>query len=407
MISPFSSGWPRRVAILLVLALMTVALMSAVPNSIVLLYVPNNLSNTMAEFLVDNLTGGLSAFPLQDTTKNRPWEIAVTPNNQFLYVGHEEGYIAVFTVSPNGTTTFQAPPLVNTPNVKGMAIDPAGQFLYTSSGTSNQIFVFSINGTTGVLTPLPAFTVNLAGGTLPQGMAVDALGHLYVAFAGTGTIGQYAIQSNGSLVQIAAPIASGLSTQRLALNPAGTLLFASNSVSGTVTWYGVSPVTGALQAPAGNSITVPVAFPLGLVVQNSGQFLIVVDNAHNTNNVFVYPIGSGGSLSGSGASGIVGSPFTAGSAPAGVAIDPSGRFAFVSNSSSANVSQFSINTVTGSLGTATNFSSGAGSTPLFLISRPAPAGFAPGIPALSSWGLALLGVLLAASSLLMYRKAYR
>jgi 6-phosphogluconolactonase len=110
---------------------------------------------------------------------------------------------------------------------------------------------------------------------------------------------------------------------------------------------------------------------------------------------------SGGSLTAA-----AGSPFAVGTSPAGVTVDPSGRFAYIANSGSASITKYSINTSTGVLSGASTTSLASGAAPYFLLARPAPFSAAT-VPTLSGWGLLLLAMLLAGSSAFLYKRAYR
>jgi DNA-binding beta-propeller fold protein YncE len=73
-----------------------------------------------------------------------------------------------------------------------------------------------------------------------------------------------------------------------------------------------------------------LAAPLRAQFAYGGNFL--------SNNVSAYSIGSNGALTP-----VPGSPFVAGSLPSSVAVDPTGRFAYVANEGSGNnVSAYSI-----------------------------------------------------------------
>ncbi|MGC2405347.1 MAG: beta-propeller fold lactonase family protein, partial [Candidatus Cybelea sp.] len=58
---------------------------------------------------------------------------------------------------------------------------------------------------------------------------------------------------------------------------------------------------------------------------------------------------------------MAGSPFAAGSGPVGVAVDPKGKFAYVSNHDSDNVSAYTINAGSGALTPVTGSPFAAGS----------------------------------------------
>jgi 6-phosphogluconolactonase (cycloisomerase 2 family) len=354
--------------------------------------VPNNASNTLGRLTIDNSTGALTALtPI--TTSNFPYVATTTPDNRFLFVADLGGTIDAFVVASDGTITPVGPPFVNAGSVTGIGIAPNGKFLYASNGTGNQLFTFSIDQTSGRLTQVGS-PLALGAATLPRGMAVDAAGHLYLALAGAGSIAQYTINGTNGALSGGATIASGVGTQQLAINPAGTQLFAGNLNGGTVTSFSINSGTGLL-TPVG-SVTLTAGSPQGLVVNSTGTALFVVD--FDNSQVVAYSISGSGALTFS-------SAYPVGALPVGVAIDPAGKFLYVSNSGSASITKYSIADVV--LSARADFSSN-GSTPLFLIARafPSPNPFVV-VPTVSTWALILLGVLLAASSALLHKRAYR
>jgi DNA-binding beta-propeller fold protein YncE len=60
---------------------------------------------------------------------------------------------------------------------------------------------------------------------------------------------------------------------------------------------------------------------------------------------------------------ITGSPFAAGDGPSAVAVDPTGRFVYVANSSSGTISVFAITGSTGALSAVSGSPYAAGSLP--------------------------------------------
>jgi 6-phosphogluconolactonase (cycloisomerase 2 family) len=363
----------------------------------VALYVPvEGGSPGIHEYAVNSFSGGLTPVTSQPVDGNGANSIAVTPNNKFLFVGTGDGPINAFLVNFDGTLTGAG--FLNAGNVRGLATDAAGAFLYASNYNGSQIQVFSINQTTGALTALPALTVSLSG--KPLGMVTDGAGHLYVALdllPSAGQVGQFTINpSTGALTAIAAPIAAEITPDRLALTPNGAFLYAANYFSGTISAYAIGG-GGALTA-VGSPVSVGnVAWrPQGIAVSNTGSHLVVTLNFSGiTNNVQVYSIAGNGGLT------AVGSAVAAGSQASGVTFDPTGRFVYVSNNGSNNITKFVF--TAGALGNAENFATGAG--PRFLLARPVP--LAPGVPALSTWALAGLALLLMGSSAFLYRRAYR
>jgi 6-phosphogluconolactonase (cycloisomerase 2 family) len=356
------------------------------------LYVPNTASNNLGLFTVNSTTGAVTPGVVTGTGNNSPFEAVATPDNKIVYVAHTGGVVAGFLIASNGTATAVGTPFANVGgNAFGIAIDTSGKYVYVSNGSNNTIESFSINTTSGVLTSLGS---TAAGGTSPRGMAVDASNHLYVALS-SGGVAQFTINSNGTLT--AGPVAvSAAGTNRLAINPAGTLLYATNNTSaganGVVTGFTIG-AGGALTAGAAN-VGVGADEVEGLVVSSNGGALFVADTTAGT--IRSYTIGGGGALSFATAAAVT--------SPLGVTIDPSGKFLFASsNGGGSNVTEFTITGTT--LSAPVAFSSG-GITAGFLVSRPLPAALST-VPAASTWSLIFLGMLLAGSSALLYKRAYR
>jgi 6-phosphogluconolactonase (cycloisomerase 2 family) len=376
-----------------VLCLLAGAAGTAFGQGKILLYIPDNARNEMAEYGIDPLTGNPTPFPSQ-ATNNGPWDVAVTPNNKFIYVGQTGGFIDEYIVDPIGATTPGPTPVTNNGTVLGIAIDTTGNYLFASDNAGNRLVAYSINQVTGQLAFLSSTTV-----ANPKGMVVDVNNHLYVVRGSSAFVEGYQITGTGGLISIGAT-ATGASfaSNRVAVNPAGTLLFSSNTFDNSLTRFTITPGTGVLSGAT--LVPIPVTGPLGLAVHQNGTILLVTDFNHNSANVFSFVIGGGGSLTPA-----PGSPFSAGSQPSGVAFDPTGTFAYVSNTVSGNITKFAVNTGTGALSLPSFTGLASGARPEFLISRPAP--LAPTVPALSTWSFVLLGMLLAGSSIVMYKRSYR
>lgn len=81
--------------------------------------------------------------------------------------------------------------------------------------------------------------------------------------------------------------------------------------------------------------------PLSVAVDPNGKFVFVTNQGDNT--LSVYALGSGGDLTA-----ISGSPFAVANQPQGVTVDPSGKFAYVATDD-GNVWGFVLNAGTASL----------------------------------------------------------
>lgn len=382
------------------------------------LYVPNlnNLPANVSEYNINGGTGALSVVPGQASTitDNNPIRVAMTPNCKFLYINSNDNQVDAFSVGPTGFLTAVA-------NRPGYAVaGPFGlaatnNYLYVASATGS-IAVFSINQTTGALTPVTCPACSTGAGSFPQNLVLDPTGtYLYVAMPGTNAIGVGTIAQSGpnagaltSFVNAYTGPSSGGSAftpQDLALTPNGRYLYASNFLGpppGLGTNYiSTFTVSGATVTLNGN-VTVGNS-PNGVSIDPSGSFLFVANQG--SGNVSAFTIGGGGGLTPA-----AGSPFASGSGaasqPAGATVDPTGNFLYISNQADGTVSGFRITTSGATAGALTSLGAplATGVRPYYLLAHLAPSS---AVPAASTWSLMALGILLAGMAGFLYRKAYR
>ena len=124
-------------------------------------YVINELKSTVTAFGYDSERGALTEFqtistlPEGFTGSSYTADIHIHPSGKFLY-GSNRGHdsIAVFLVDPvtgRLTAKGQVPTEGKTP--RNFAIDPTGRFLLAENQDSDSIVVFQIDPKSGVLTP--------------------------------------------------------------------------------------------------------------------------------------------------------------------------------------------------------------------------------------------------------------
>jgi hypothetical protein len=142
-------------------------------------------------------------------------------------------------------------------------------------------------------------------------MVIAQKQYLYAGFAATGQLFGWTIDSKGNLTAITgSPYSAsflggyigGVGQDNMIANPAGTLLFVSNAVAGTIYVFQIG-AGGALTSVAGSPFAVPVtnpAFtPMNLATDGLGNYLYVVDgtfSSHTGTQVAAYAIGSGNNL---------------------------------------------------------------------------------------------------------------
>ena len=272
---------------------------------------------------------------------------------------------------------------------------PAGSsspsFAYVVNSRDGTISAFTINASTGTLTPVAGSP--WGAGFLPTSVAVDMSGEFAFVTNTNGVI-QYEILDDGALQPIFQGI-TGNDPVSVAVNPSVNFVYVANEVSDNVSAFtfdasGLSPVAGspfptgpgiagsapksvavdpsgqfvyvvnggsaalvsvfAIETSSGALTPVSCLFcgtgngPFSVAVDPSGSFVYVANSEDD--NVSAYTIEASGALM---PTPLDGMPFPAGNTPVSVAVDPPGQFVYVANSLSDNVSAFTIDASSGEL----------------------------------------------------------
>jgi 6-phosphogluconolactonase len=168
----------------------------------------------------------------------------------------------VFTRDLNaGTLTPPGAPVVVDIGAHAITTDPAGKFVLLASSGSSTLFgnlsVFSLNATTGALTPVS--NLPFPTGPDPSSLTLAPSGQfVYTANTADSTISAFSLNSTtGALTQIAgSPFPSGgqgtiNGPTGIAADPSGRFVYvcnASNDISG----FQINSQTGALTTIAGS-----------------------------------------------------------------------------------------------------------------------------------------------------------
>jgi 6-phosphogluconolactonase (cycloisomerase 2 family) len=231
-----------------------------------------------------------------------------------------------------------------------LAIDPAGKFVYVINVSSNDISAYAVNARSGALTQVAGSP--FAGGPAPFGVAIDPKGKfLYVPDVDGTYVSGFAINaSTGALAEVpGSPFYSGDYPNKVAID--GSFVYVTNSISGDVSAYVIDAKTGALTQVQGSPFATGL-YPVGIAIDPSGAFVYVTNYTEGSHNdISAYAVNEGtGALTQ-----LQGSPFEAGEFPNGIAIDPTGEFAYIADSGFANnhargrLSAFAINASSGAL----------------------------------------------------------
>ena len=217
-----------------------------------------------------------------------------------------------------------------------------GALAFVSNFTAGNVASFTRNTSTGILKRTAITAAGKKAG--PRGLAVSpgsAAGFLYVANRADDNIYEYAVnQNNGVLTPLSpASISNGTKSgpDELAINPAGTFLFATGFNKGTVTSYSINTSTGQLTMV--KTKVTGLTNPVGIVVDTTGSFVFVADQGAGV--VTSYSINST-----TGVLTKIGSVFDlngAGGSPQFIALDPGGNFVYVTDLNAGLIAVLNVN----------------------------------------------------------------
>lgn len=260
------------------------------------------------------------------------------------------GDVSAFTIDP---TTGLLTPVMGSPFVAdqgptAVAVDTNGLYAYVSNVTTSDLTIFSVDQTAGTLTPVANVVTPGTGGASIAVSPSDQ--YVYVAGYGanpapnTGSIAGFTNSGSGSLTALSSgPFQAGDTPYGVAVDPASQLVFATTANSHFLWVYTIGSdgsLTAVNQYSTGSGSYGVAVYPLGTA---SGGFVYTANGASNTVSGFSYD-GSGNLTA------LSGSPFyPKNTTPQGIAIDPQGQYLYVTNRGDNNVTTFSIDPSTGNL----------------------------------------------------------
>jgi 6-phosphogluconolactonase len=278
-----------------------------------LLFVTAQANTTISAYSVNLSTGQLSANGVSVGTGAAPSAIAITPALDAVFVANSgSNSISSYSItsgSPaavSGTTKTGTTPM-------GLAIDPGGKFLFVANQGSSNVSVFSIKGTGLTAVPGSPFTTIPAGlsypnGTLPAAVAVSNSGKfLYVANQLANFVSAFSINStSGALTPLGVPFYNvGTSPSGLGISPNGGFLYVANagSDSNDISAFAIcdnvvnscaNPTSpdGTLTQVAGSPFPAGLG-PVAIAFDLNFNFAYVVDEGSNTVSQYSYGTGDG------------------------------------------------------------------------------------------------------------------
>jgi YD repeat-containing protein len=364
--------------------------LAALPNSVAIALDPQNRfvfyavvnppnptsSTSVFTLLEDPASGALMLQPGPVTSPGSVWAVVEDPSGHFLYVGGfagPTGGTAVISAYSINSTTGALTPVAGSPFSIGgsgqtprMAVEPSGKFLYADGLAA--VFAFAIDPITGVLSPVAGSPF---AADSPQAITVDAKGKfVYAANTNSSTISAFAINStSGALTPVpGSPFATGVAAVSISINPSSTFAYVATAQTSPfpIFAYAIDPTTGALTPLAGSPFNTGNLRPSSVSVDPSGAFLYQATGGGGPIEAFTIAP-STGSLTPSGSTFVrttegdsVQLALSGGTAP--VTFAP--QFVFVANSGSNNVSAYIINPTSGALAAVSGSPFATGTSPM-------------------------------------------
>jgi 6-phosphogluconolactonase len=238
------------------------------------LYVANGNDGTISAYALNTSSGALtqlsnSPYALSGTG-TEPQQL-VTAGNYLYVVETGANAVDVFSIaSGTGQLTegVAGSPFATDVQPYGIAVDPGGAVLYTanSANGSGSISAFTINSTTGVLTP--------AAGS-PQ--AIPASGNIsidphsqYLFVTESGGAAVYPIDTATAVLGAAVPgspfTTGGTTAYSISIDPSDQFVYVSNYASSNVAEFTLDSSTGVLTAVTGSPV-VAGAKPTFIAIQ--------------------------------------------------------------------------------------------------------------------------------------------
>ena len=235
---------------------------------------------------------------------------------------------------------------------------PANRFVYVGSFPDNTIKVFSVNDTTGLLTP--AGGISTGAGTNPGFLAMHPSGKfLYSLNRGTGNVSIFTVNPTTGALTAAGTATADSDPFYMVFSPDGTFAYLTCDTASLLFAFSVNTTTGALTQVAGSPYAMGGGRVRGLAITPNNKYLYVTDRDSNNIQAFVIAAGV--------LSPVAGSPFAAGTAVGTAVTDSQSKYLYVGNRDDDNVGAYSINAATGALTPINTYPSGGTQTSVWTL----------------------------------------
>ncbi len=312
-------------------------------------YVINMLTSDVVQMAVDPDTGALEILEVV-RTRSAPWDFTLaegdepTPAKAQVYATLGANGLSRLRIGADGQLRQSA--TATAVHGVAVAVAPDGKRAYVADRDKGAINVFRLDPVSGDSRPLADGVVE--AGALPSDIAVDLNGwYLYVTNAGDNSLSIYYLDPETGLPKAVrgSPVSTGQRPVFVSLDPASRYAYVVNNGSDNISVYryrnNVTPLI--FESVKHGSPYAAGKAPVALAVDPTGRYAYVTNSG--SDDISAYRIHhQTGALSA-----LPGSPFRAGRHPLALAAHPNGRFLYVINRDSTDLVVYRIETALGAI----------------------------------------------------------
>lgn len=216
--------------------------------------------------------------------------VSVRCSGVFAYVAdYNGGAIYAYTINPSTGELTPAGVSSGLVNPAVVALAPNGKFAFVATKNGTQINAYTIDQKSGQLNPVsgsPFPIVGFSVGTTYADIGVDAQSaHLYIASAGDGKVAGFAIDpTSGALTPLpGSPYQAAPGADQIpAFTPDGKFVyFLDETNPGAVSGYAIDPTSGALTPIPGGPVATG-SDPTWISFTPDGKYAYVANNGEDT-----------------------------------------------------------------------------------------------------------------------------
>ncbi len=211
-------------------------------------YVTNQDDDSISRYSIDATTGVLTPV-ISIATESGPVSLAMDLLGRFAYAVSSAPNVAMYSQTAATGVLVPTDPATLFAGVNFTGIAASDKFVYATDFNNDQLSMFTVNQSTGVLTSAAS---PIGTGSNPYGVAVDPLNRfVYVANQGGGSVSCYTISNSttGALTAMTpSTIGAGAFPVAVTVDPSGRYAYALNAFSNSVSMYTIDQSTGALTA---------------------------------------------------------------------------------------------------------------------------------------------------------------